>query len=70
MKNEYAIDGIKQTDFLGDCLSEEVRHVIYRTVQERGGVIREESIWRRSASQPEFILACQVAEDTGLQITG
>jgi hypothetical protein len=69
MKKEYTIEYGREIDCLTDCLSDEVRHVIYRVVQERGSAIREESIWRRSASQPEFALACQVAEDSGLRIT-
>jgi len=54
---------------LEDVLSDDIRHVIQRTVQEGRTSICEGYIWRNCASSPEFILACEAAKESGLQVT-
>ena len=54
---------------LEEVLSDETRHVIQRTAQEGRTVIREGYLRRSCASVPEFLIACEIAESSGLQVT-
>lgn len=59
----------RTTYSLEDFLSDEVRQVIQRTIQEGRGTIREGYLRRNSASDPEFFVACEIAESSGLIVT-
>ena len=54
---------------LEEVLSDEIRHVIQRTAQEGRLTIREGYLRRSCASNPEFLIACEIAESSGLQVT-
>ncbi len=54
---------------LEEVLSDEIRYVIQRTAQEGRSVIRESYLRRSCASVPEFLIACEIAESSGLQVT-
>jgi len=54
---------------LEEVLSDEIRDVIQRTVQEGRAAIREGYLRRNCASGPEFLVACEIAESSGLRIT-
>jgi len=59
----------RTTFSLEEVLSDEIRHVIQRTAQEGRSVIREGYLRRSCASVPEFLIACEIAESSGLQVT-
>ena len=54
---------------LEEVLSDEIRYVIQRTAQEGRSVIRESYLRRNCVSGPEFLIACEIAESSGLQVT-
>ena len=61
---------LERTTFsLEEVLSDEIRYVIQRTAQEGRSVIREGYLRRNCASGPEFLVACEIAENSGLRIT-
>jgi len=59
----------RTTFSLEEVLSDEIRYVIQRTAQEGRSVIREGYLRRNCASGPEFLIACEIAENSGLRIT-
>lgn len=59
----------RTTFSLEEVLSDEIRHVIQRTVQEGRAAIREGYLRRNCASGPEFLVACEIAESSGLTVT-
>ena len=59
----------RTTFSLEEVLSDEIRYVIQRTVQEGRAAIREGYLRRNCASGPEFLVACEIAENSGLRIT-
>jgi hypothetical protein len=54
---------------LEEFLSDDIRYVIQRTVQEGSGAIREGHLRRNCISAPEFLIACEIAESSGLRVT-
>ena len=54
---------------LDEVLSDDIRYVIQRTVQEGRVAIREGYLRRNCASGPEFLVACEIAESSGLIVT-
>jgi len=54
---------------LEEVLSDEIRHVIQRTGQEGRVDIREGYLRRNCSSSPEFLIACEIAESSGLHVT-
>lgn len=54
---------------LEEVLCEEVPYAIQRTVQDGRTSICEGYIRRSCASSPEFILACEAAERSGLNLS-
>ena len=69
MNNHCKYQRDRSSYSLEDVLSDDIRHVIQRSVQEGRASIREGYIWRNCTSNPEFILACEVAMESGLQVT-
>lgn len=59
----------RKTYSLEEFLSDEIRHVIQRTIQEGRSAIPEGYLRRNSASNPEFFIACEIAENSGLIVT-
>ena len=59
----------RTTFSLEEVLSDEIRYVIQRTAQEGRSVIREGYLRRNCASGSEFLIACEIAESSGLQVT-
>ena len=69
MINKVAYRQDLTTLSLEEILSDEIRYVIQRTAQEGRSVIREGYLRRNCASGPEFLIACEIAESSGLQVT-
>lgn len=59
----------QKQDVLEDVLTDHVRYTIQKAVQEGQRTIREEYLHRISTSGPEFIVACEVADKSGLKVT-
>lgn len=54
---------------LEEILTDQVRYTIQKAVQEGQRSIREGYLHRISTSEPEFIVACEVADQSGLKVT-
>lgn len=54
---------------LEEILTDQVRYTIQKAVQEGQRTIREGYLYRISTSGPEFIVACEVADQSGLKVT-
>ena len=54
---------------LEEILTDQVRYTIQKAVQEGQRTIREGYLYRISTSAPEFIVACEVADQSGLKVT-
>ncbi len=69
MINKVTYRQDRTTFSLEEVLSDEIRYVIQRTAQEGRSVIREGYLRRACVSVPEFLIACEIAESSGLQVT-
>ena len=54
---------------LEEILTDNVRYTIQKAVQEGRRTIREGYLHRISTSGTEFIVACEVADKSGLKVT-
>jgi hypothetical protein len=59
----------KKQQVLEEILTDQVRYTIQKAVQEGQRTIREGYLHRISTSGPEFIVACEVADNSGLEVT-
>ena len=59
----------QKQDALEEILTDQVRYTIQKAVQEGQRMIREGYLRRISTSGPEFIVACDVADKSGLKVT-
>ena len=59
----------QKQDALEEILTDRVRYTIQKAAQEGQRSIREGYLHRISTSGPEFIVACEVADNSGLEVT-
>ena len=59
----------KKQQVLEEILTDQVRYTIQKAVQEGQRTIRQGYLHRISTSEPEFIVACEVADNSGLKVT-